>query len=148
MNRYDSMRSYVGFLTEAQTKIDELNRDYWKQGRDERIRRDVAKGSEIAARSFAAGALSVLIDLHIEDADYTPFDDQLGEDDVLEAVRRATSDEKDTGYWEYITRGGALSYTAWLRYEAERATIYAISEDDITDDQWKRLHTLDLALGY
>lgn len=149
MNRYDAMQSYTRYLCEAQAKIDELNRDYWKQDSNERIRRDVQKGGESAARSFAAGALSILIDLHIEDADgYVPFEDQLGEGDVIEAVRRATSEEKDTGYWEYITRGGALGYQAWLRYEAERATLYATPEDDLDDAGWKRLHTLDLALGY
>lgn len=67
---------------------------------------------------------------------------------MIEAVRRATSDEKDTGYWDYIKRGGVLSYTAWLNYEAERAMLYAIPDDDLTDDNWKRLHALDSALVY
>lgn len=149
MHRYNSMQSYAQYVREHQAEIDALNKDYWQQDRDERIRRDVKKGGEIAARSFAAGALSVLIDLHLEDVDaYIPDADQLDESDILEAIRRATSDEKDVGYWEYITRGGGLSYQAWLRYEAERATLCATPDDDLTNDNWKRLHTLDCALMY
>lgn len=150
MDRFFLMEMHAKFSIDSQRKLDELNKDYWQQDEIERSRRDLEKTGAIGGLARSDGALGILVDLHLDDRDTAevPFDDQLVESDIIEAVRRATSDEHDTGYWDYIKRGGALNYKAWLNYEARRAALYAKPDDDLTDADWKQMHALDCALVY
>lgn len=142
MNIPNALLSWAQIDQQNTIEIDALNKDYWQQSQDERARRDAKKIGAISGRSFAAGALHILIDLHIEQSDVTVhFDDQLVEADILKAL-------SDPDYAAYIKAHGILSHAAWQRSTAERAALYAIPEDAMSDDNWQRLNKLDLILGY
>lgn len=149
MDVYMLMELNAQYHLQGQKELDALNLNYWKQEYSERCRRDNERISAAIKLARAGGALYILTQLHTEQADLSaPLEDELTDSDVIEAVRRAQAPEPDTGYWEYIKRGGVLSLAAWQRCEAERASLYTKPEDEITTDEWRRLHTLDLALVY
>lgn len=141
MDRYPAMQRYAQHIIDAQAALDLLNKDYWQQTIEERTRRDMEKAGAFGKRSYASGALNVLIDQHIDDAGYIHWGDVLSESEVVDAVRRAAAD--DPTYWNYIQEGGALKFEAWQRYTAERMVICAKPDEDMTAADRTRLRDLN-----
>lgn len=129
-------------MTDVERKIRSMIVDYAKNDDRDTLNRGIVLGLEFALREIRDDIGS----------DGVSSNDALGtgkgEPGCDFRILDASDASKDADYAAYIQAGGWLHIEAWRAYEAERAQLYRISSDDLTDEQWRRIGELDSWLLY